>query len=52
VSSSFPPTLPSTLIKSKFTSFLSKSATARTALTAISASARLQRLTLWNKSNE
>ena len=46
VSSSFPPTLPSTLIKSKLTSFLSKSATARTALTAISASARLQRWTL------
>lgn len=40
------PTFPSTLIKSKLTSFLSKSPTASTAFTAISARWRAQRFTL------
>mmetsp|Transcript_903 Transcript_903/g.3804 ORF Transcript_903/g.3804 Transcript_903/m.3804 type:complete len:237 (+) Transcript_903:659-1369(+) len=46
VSSSLPPTLPSTLIKSRFTSRRSMSATAITALTQISAISRLHRLTI------
>mmetsp|Transcript_8515 Transcript_8515/g.13447 ORF Transcript_8515/g.13447 Transcript_8515/m.13447 type:complete len:438 (+) Transcript_8515:1175-2488(+) len=47
VSSSFPPTLPSTLIRSRFTSPRERSATAITALTQISAISRLQRLTIF-----
>mmetsp|Transcript_10903 Transcript_10903/g.40355 ORF Transcript_10903/g.40355 Transcript_10903/m.40355 type:complete len:274 (-) Transcript_10903:322-1143(-) len=50
VSSSLPPTLPSTLIKSKFTSLRSISATAITALTQISAISRLHRLTILEES--
>ena len=37
MSSKLPPTFPTNFIRSKFTSFLDKSATANTALTAISA---------------
>ena len=47
VSSNFPPTLPSNFIKSRFTSFLSKSATPMTALTQISAISRLHLFTIF-----
>mmetsp|Transcript_1725 Transcript_1725/g.6979 ORF Transcript_1725/g.6979 Transcript_1725/m.6979 type:complete len:307 (-) Transcript_1725:339-1259(-) len=50
VSSSLPPTLPSTLMRSRFTSRRSKSATAITALTQISAISRLHRLTILDDS--
>mmetsp|Transcript_24196 Transcript_24196/g.29344 ORF Transcript_24196/g.29344 Transcript_24196/m.29344 type:complete len:310 (+) Transcript_24196:675-1604(+) len=50
VSSSFPPTLPSSLIKSRFTSFLSKSATAKTASTHILAISFLHRPTILEES--
>ena len=46
VSSSLPPTLPSTFMRSRFTSRRSMSATAITALTQISAISRLHRLTI------
>ena len=46
VSSILPPTLPSTLIRSRFTSRRSRSATASTALTHISANCRLWRPTI------
>mmetsp|Transcript_735 Transcript_735/g.1701 ORF Transcript_735/g.1701 Transcript_735/m.1701 type:complete len:435 (-) Transcript_735:358-1662(-) len=50
VSSSLPPTLPSTLMRSRFTSRRFRSATAITALTQISAISRLQRFTILDDS--
>ena len=50
VSSSFPPTFPSTLIRSRLTSFLSRSATAMTACTQISAISRLHLFTILDDS--
>mmetsp|Transcript_1607 Transcript_1607/g.4736 ORF Transcript_1607/g.4736 Transcript_1607/m.4736 type:complete len:282 (+) Transcript_1607:669-1514(+) len=50
VSSNLPPTFPSTFMRSRFTSFLSRSATASTALTHISACSLLQRPTIFEES--